>query len=110
IERALSCEPSQVSWLDIDAIARTDPQKALARWDEIKEAARGEVRAGHRAARALEGYDSDCWRRARFLAVRAELTEAWRPRNADGRATARHARNPRKTEPFGGFPGVCGGV
>lgn len=82
IERALSCEPSQVSWLDIDAVARIDPAKALARWDEIKEAARKEVRTGHRAAKALEGFDSSCWKRARFLAVRTELSVAWRPRNA----------------------------
>src|SRR5262245_27107919 len=82
IERSLSCDPSQVSWLDIDARARIDAQKAPARWEEVKEAARGEVRTGDRAARAIEGYDLDCWRRARYLAVRAELTEAWRPRNA----------------------------
>jgi hypothetical protein len=81
-EHALSCEPSQLSWFDLNGLANTEPAKALARWEEVKEAARGELRSGHRAARAIEGCDSLCWKRARFLAIRAELTEAWRPRNA----------------------------
>src|SRR5262249_48556956 len=51
-------------------------------WEEVKHAAREERRSGHPAARALEGAGSSCWRRAQFLAVRAELSEAWRPRNA----------------------------
>jgi len=49
--------------------------------EQIKQAARNEIRSGHRAARAIE--DSGVlWERARFLAVRAELTEAWKPRDA----------------------------
>jgi hypothetical protein len=82
IERAQTCAPSQVSWDDLGGIARVDPEKALARWEEVKDAACGELRAGHRAARALEGYESHCWDRAQFLAVRSELSAAWRPRNA----------------------------
>src|SRR5262245_3890179 len=82
VERSLTCPPSAVSWSDLDGIARRDPAAALARWEEVKDAARGEVRSGHRAARALEGNDSACWTRARFLAIRSELTAAWRPRNA----------------------------
>jgi hypothetical protein len=81
VERALNAPPDQVSWLDLDAIARADPEKAWARWREIVEAARDEVRGGHRAARAIEGFDGTCWQRARFLALRAELAEAWHPRN-----------------------------
>jgi hypothetical protein len=81
-DRARDCPPSQVSWFELDAIAQRDPNRALERWEEVKRAARGEVATGQRAARALEGYDSHCWSRARFLAVRAELTAAWRPRTA----------------------------
>jgi|SRR5262245_13287746 len=82
VERSLTCPPSAVSWNDLERIERRDPAQALARWQEIKDAARGEVRSGHRAARALEGLDSCCWTRARFLAIRSELSAAWRPRNA----------------------------
>jgi hypothetical protein len=82
LERAFTCAPNQVSWFDLNAIAKRDPDKAVARWEEVKDAARGEVASGQRAARALEGYDSHCWSRASFLAVRSELTTAWRPRNA----------------------------
>jgi hypothetical protein len=82
IEHVLAAAPSQVSWFDLDAIARRDPARAAARWEEVKQAARGEIATGQRAARALEGYDSHCWSRARFLAVRSELSAAWRPRNA----------------------------
>jgi hypothetical protein len=81
-ERALSAPPEQVSWRDLDCIAERDPERALQRWEEIKQAAREEVRSGHRAARALEVYDAPAWQRVQFLAVRAELAEAWRPRNA----------------------------
>lgn len=82
LERTLTAPPDQMSWLDLDAVAQLDPDRARARWEEIKEAAREEIRTGHRAARALEGWESHCWSRARFLAVRSELYAAWRPRNA----------------------------
>jgi hypothetical protein len=82
LDRALTCPPSQVSWFELDAIARLDPARAIERWEEVKQAARSEVASGHRAARSLEGFDSHCWSRAQFLAVRAELKAAWRPRNA----------------------------
>jgi hypothetical protein len=72
-----------VSWLDLDALARHDPGAALRLWGEVVDAARGEVSSGHRAARALEGAGTDCWDRARFLAVRSELSDAWGPRDAD---------------------------
>ena len=80
-ERSLTCPPDEVSWFALDGIAQRDPEAARRRWEEVKEAARGELRSGHRSARALEGYDGSCWQRAQFLAVRAELTEAWRPRD-----------------------------
>jgi hypothetical protein len=79
-DHALACPPAQLSWFALDALARRDPDRAAARWEEVKQAARGEVASGHRAARPLAGRDSHCWTRARFLAVRAELLAAWRPR------------------------------
>jgi hypothetical protein len=86
LDRILTGPPDQVSWFDLDTLSRHDPEKARERWQQVKRAARLEVRDGHRAARALEGSEArtgrGCWERARFLAVRAELADAWRPRDA----------------------------
>src|SRR4029450_4391696 len=82
IDRALTCPPDQGSWFDLNALERRDPAAAATRGAEIKESARGEARSGHRAARSLESASSTCWGRARFLAICAELSEAWQPRDA----------------------------
>src|SRR5262249_48620633 len=82
LERQLSGPPDQVNWYDLDELARRDPALALRRWEAVKQAARDEVATGFRAGAALEGFDSNCWDRARFLAVRAALGEAWRARDA----------------------------
>jgi hypothetical protein len=71
---------AEVDFCDIEWLSERDPALALDRWEEIKEAARVEVRSGYRAAQALEGGARCAWERARFLAVRGELTEAYRPR------------------------------
>src|SRR5262249_47268893 len=81
IDRILNAPADSVNWLDLDALARKDESLALERWQQIKNAARDEIRSGHRAARAIEDGGGP-WERARFLAVCAELTEAWRPCNA----------------------------
>jgi hypothetical protein len=77
----LSESADQVSWCDLEYLARQDPEKAARRWEQIKDEALGELRSGHRAAKVMEGCGSHCWTRARFLAVRSDLTEAWQPRN-----------------------------
>src|SRR5262249_51820116 len=68
LNRILPGPPDRVSWLDLDTLARHDPEKARERWQQVKRAARLEVRDGHRAARALEGSDAragrGCWERA----------------------------------------------
>jgi hypothetical protein len=79
-ERALTGNPENLSWHELEAISQRDPDRALQRWEEVKEAARKEVSTGYRAARALEGAETNCWRRARFLAVRSLLVEGLRPR------------------------------
>jgi hypothetical protein len=81
LDRIRQVPPSRVSWLDLDVLARHDPAEARDRWEAVKRAARDEIRSGHRTARLLEGVESDCWQRARFLAVRAELVGAWQPRD-----------------------------
>jgi hypothetical protein len=79
-ERILHAPPDQVEWLDLERLARRDPELARRLWEEVKQAARQELQSGHRAARALEPL-SDCWARARFLAIRDDLATALRPRN-----------------------------
>jgi len=83
--RILDGPADQVGWCELDTLAREDPALALQRWEQVKEAAREEVRGGHRAAGALQGlvdgYDGTCWSRAQFLGLRAELVAAWRPRD-----------------------------
>jgi hypothetical protein len=82
LDRIVNGPPDEVSWFDLEAVARTDPEKAQRVWERIQEAARSELRSGHRAARVLEAGVGSCWERARFLALRSELAEAWKPRNA----------------------------
>jgi hypothetical protein len=61
LERIRTGPPDQVSWSDLDALARGDPEAALRRWAEVKEAARGELRCGLRAGRTLEAGSGTCW-------------------------------------------------
>jgi hypothetical protein len=78
-----STPPDEITWNDLDALALGGDDEAHRRlWEQVKAAAREEVRTGHAAARAVEGHSSHCWPRATFLAVRSLLIEAWRPRDA----------------------------
>jgi hypothetical protein len=80
-QQALDAPPDQLSWLDLHLIARTDPDRSAARWEEMKQAALEELQTGHRAARAVETVNESAWQRAQFLALRGELAAEWRPRN-----------------------------
>ncbi|QJW98521.1 hypothetical protein [Frigoriglobus tundricola] len=80
-QRTLDGPPDQVSFFDLHQIARTDPDRAAARWEEVKKAALDELRTGHRAAEAVETFNAGAWQRARFLALREELSAEWQPRN-----------------------------
>lgn len=79
IERHLSCPSDTMSWNTVDAVARHDPGRAVEVWEAIKAEAREELATGHRAARVVETGDANCMTRARFLAIRDELTRDWRP-------------------------------
>jgi hypothetical protein len=81
-QHILDKPPAEVDLCDLGWLAERDPALSLERWEEIKEAAGAEVRSGYRAGQALEGGPRCAWERARFLAVRAELTGAYRPRTA----------------------------
>lgn len=80
-QRILHGPPDQVSWFDLNKIARINPDRAEARWEEIKRAALEELQTGHRAARAVETVNDGAWQRAQFLVLRDDLAAEWRPRN-----------------------------
>src|SRR5687768_3698668 len=73
--------PDEVRWWGLEELARRDPELAIRRWEGMKAEALEELRSGHRAAGAVEGYGSEPWQRARFLALREELSCECRPRN-----------------------------
>lgn len=72
--------PDQVTFADIDRLARADPAEAAAQWEGVKDAARADLDRGWLAARALAYQGGSAWERACFLAVRDRLRQAWRPR------------------------------
>jgi hypothetical protein len=80
-QKALTGPADEVDWLELHHVAQTDPERATARWEEIKRAALDELRTGHRAARAVETLNFGAWPRAQFLALREELGAEWVPRN-----------------------------
>jgi hypothetical protein len=80
-QRILHGPPEEVSWFDLRQIARTDSDRAEARWEEIKRAALEELQTGYRAARACETVTDGPWQRAQFLALRDDLAAEWQPRN-----------------------------
>jgi hypothetical protein len=71
--------PEKLTWYNLHFLTQRDPETAAQRWDEIKQAARHELRSGHRMARAF--HDCSPWERAQFLALRDDLAREWRPRN-----------------------------
>jgi hypothetical protein len=50
-------------------------------WKEVKKAERDERRSGHRAASVVVRDGGSCWERAQFIALHAELSQAWQPRD-----------------------------
>jgi hypothetical protein len=80
LARITAGPPEDFSFDDFEQLTKTDPARALKRWDEVKAAARRELDSGWRAARTIEGMDPNAWQRALFLAVRDRLRETWQPR------------------------------
>ena len=74
--------PEEVTWADCEELNRSSPDKALALWEQIKQAALEELRSGHRAGGTLLDRDPRAFELARFLAIRTELTEGWQPQNS----------------------------
>src|SRR5262249_23389944 len=51
--RVQDCPPEQVTWDDLEGLARGSPGRMLERWEEVKAAAREELQSGHRAGGVL---------------------------------------------------------
>jgi hypothetical protein len=80
-EAVLRGPPEQVHWFHLEALARTGPERAVELWQALEREALDELRSGHRAAKAAEGYGAEAWQRAQFLALRRDLAEAFSPRD-----------------------------
>jgi hypothetical protein len=82
LEGIRSKPPEDVSFFDLERLARVDPAQAEAKWQQVKDAARSELAGGQHAARAMEFMGGSAWERACFLALREQLHSAWPPRSA----------------------------
>jgi hypothetical protein len=78
VARIRRTPPAHQSWLELNRLMRIEPEQGMARWDEIKQAARDELQTGHRAAGAVD-WDGSAWTRAQFIAIRESLTRDWQP-------------------------------
>src|SRR5262249_53894318 len=67
--------------ITFDDLQRLPGERGLQVWEDIKQAAREELRSGHRAGGALRGRHPPPSQLARFLAIREELAEGWQPRH-----------------------------
>jgi hypothetical protein len=79
--RIMDRPPEEVIWEDLQALVGNTGERSVDRWEEVKQAAQGELRSGDRAGMVLLGRDCRPIDLARFLAVRDELAEGWQPRN-----------------------------
>lgn len=73
--------PAQmVTWAEIGALAEVDHAAGLAKWAEVKQAARDELTSGFRSA-DIAGESLSPFERARFIALLDQLEDGWQPRN-----------------------------
>ncbi len=79
LEMAATDPPEQLSWHTLSTVMEHDPGAARAAWERVKDAARRELRSGHRAAQSLE-WGRTPWDRARFVAIQDALRDDWQPR------------------------------
>jgi hypothetical protein len=77
--RILDRPPDQTNWYDLRVLAEKQPEQFFKRWQAVKQAALDELRSGDRAARVVETPNHQCWQRAQFLALRAELSDSLQP-------------------------------
>src|SRR5262249_53133861 len=80
-KKILNGAVDQISWFDLEYLGERNPEVATQCWRKMKRAALDDLQSGHRAARVMEGYFSNAWMRAQFLAIRGDLMSAWQPRD-----------------------------
>ena len=80
VKQARTAPIDRIEWRELDALAREDPAEALAKWEEIKQAARDELTSGFRCT-DITGESMKPLDRARFMALHEQLEEGWQPRN-----------------------------
>jgi hypothetical protein len=73
--------PDELTWEDLQALVGQTGGRSVDRWDEVKRAAREELRSGDRAGAVLQGRQPHPFQLARFLALREDLADGWQPRN-----------------------------
>jgi hypothetical protein len=73
-------DPRKLEWNTVARVQEADPQKALGMFARAKIEASEELKCGHTAADACEGYGGSPWDRAKFLAIRDVLMKDWQPR------------------------------
>jgi hypothetical protein len=76
----LQDDPRTLEWNTVARVQEVDPQKALGMFARAKIEASDELKCGHTAAAACEGYGGSPWDRAKFLAIRDVLMKDWQPR------------------------------
>jgi hypothetical protein len=74
----IAADPEQAQWWDLSALAEQDDMAARSLWRHIMDSAERELATGHHAAKALS-FDTRPMDRARFLAVRAALSDEHTP-------------------------------
>ena len=70
------------TFYDLERLSRTDPERAMRRWEEVKATARRDLGSGWIAGRTIEPTGGSAWDRACFQAIRECLHRAWQPRHA----------------------------
>jgi hypothetical protein len=71
----------ETTWDDLQALVGKTGERSAGRWEEVKQAAREELRSGDRAGMVMLGQHSRPIDLARFLALRDELADGAQPRN-----------------------------
>jgi hypothetical protein len=79
--RIMDRPAQELTWHDLQMLVGKTGERSTARWEEVKEAAREELRSGERAGMVLLGRDSRPIDLARFLAIREELADGYQPLN-----------------------------
>ncbi len=84
MERICSGNVDSISWYGLDRVFRAKPSYAQKIWEEVKEQALNDFIGGHFAAEMFEHTDwqNNVWKRAHFVVVYEEMTEAYKPRDA----------------------------